>query len=172
MKRNNKKVLLTLVSLVLILCVTVGGTLAYLFANTVPLKNIFNPTKVTTLVTEEFDGTTKSNVCIKNTGDIDAKIRATVIITFQNEKGEVYGQLPVEGKDYEIDWGTGTDWEEHNDGFYYYLKPVAPDTSTTALIKSITSIGEPPAGYTLCVEILGSGIQADGIPTGSHPWYD
>ena len=167
MKRNNKKVLLTLVSLVLILCVTVGGTLAYLFANTVPLKNIFNPTKVTTDVTEDFDGTTKTNVCIKNTGDIDAEIRATVIITFQNEKGEVYGQLPVEGEDYEIEWGDG--WTAGNDGFHHYPDTVAPGESTSALIDSITSKGTPPAGYKLCVEILGSGIQAVGI-TGTHPW--
>ena len=44
----NKKSVAVLVSLALLMCLAVGGTLSYLIAESGPLVNIFNHTKVTT----------------------------------------------------------------------------------------------------------------------------
>lgn len=159
-----KKSLITLVSILAILCVTVGGTLAYLVTTSGPVTNTFNPSKVTTAVEESFDGKRKSDVKIKNTGDTDAYIRAAVVVTWQDKDGNVYGQSPA-SSDYKIEWGK--DWVNHSDGFWYYTKPVAAGNTTGNLINSCTrtSVGTAPDGYHLNVEIIGSGIQSKGMGT-------
>ena len=148
-----------LVSLLLLLTVIVGGTIAFLMDSDGPLNNLFNPSQVTTKVEETLSVDTKKDVYIKNTGDTDAWIRAAVVVTWQNAEGYVYGQAPVEGMNYDITWGTG--WKTGDDGFYYWPSPVAAETGVTGdLIETISPKGNPPAdGYYLTVEIIGSGIQ-------------
>lgn len=165
-----------LVCLLLALGCTVGGTLAYIFTNTSPVKNIFQPTEVTTTVVEEFDGETKSDVQIKNTGSTDAWLRAAVVVTWQNAAGEVYGQAPVQGTDYSISYNLSeqTDpagqWHLGKDGFYYWTSPVAPEGLTGVLITECTYTANAPDGYTLAVEILGSGIQSKPAAPFNDNW--
>ena len=170
-RRRSGKSIALLVSLLLLATVTVGGTLAFLVDTAGPLHNLFNPSEVTTQVEETINGTTKSNVYIKNTGDTDAWIRAAVVVTWQNEDGNVYGQAPAKDTNY-TNWRPGTDWMQGGDGFYYYTKPVAAGESTaTALIAEISPIGNPPAdGYYLTVEIIGSGIQSKPANVFSTEW--
>lgn len=158
-RRTGKSAAL-LVSLLLLLTVTVGGTIAFLMDSDGPLNNLFNPSKVTTYVDETLDGETKKDVKIKNTGDTEAWIRAAVVVTWQDKDGNVYGQAPVAGTNYTA-WTPGTDWLTGDDGFYYYKYPVAAGATTSnALITQISPIGNSPAeGYYLTVEIIGSGIQ-------------
>lgn len=164
-----KKSLITLVSLLAILCVTVGGSLAFLVDTDGPVTNTFNPSKVTTSVEEDIETNpkVKQNVKIKNTGDTDAYIRATVVVTWQDAQGNVYGKQPVAGTDYTISFNTDaqTDpagkWVKYG-GFYYWTETVAPDATTGVLITSCTYTANAPTGYSLAVEIIGSGIQADG----------
>lgn len=157
-RRSGKSAAL-LVSLLLLLTVTVGGTIAFLMDSDGPLSNLFNPSQVTTKVEETLSGDTKKDVYIKNTGDTDAWIRAAVVVTWQDAGGNVYGQAPVDGTNYEITWGTG--WQTGDDGFYYWTSPVKAETGVTGdLIETISPKGNPPAdGYYLTVEIIGSGIQ-------------
>ena len=171
--RKPVKTVVLLVSLLLLVCAAVGGTIAFLVDTSGPLTNQFTPSKVATRVEEYREGTKKSNVCIRNTGDTKAWIRAAVIITWKNDKGEVYGQMPVTDPncqhqncdcDYCITYGTANGWSKAADGFWYYDESVAADGVTKALITSCTTIGTAPAdGYYLNVEILGSGIQAEGM---------
>ena len=158
--RRSEKSAALLVSLLLLLTVTVGGTIAFLMDSDGPLHNLFNPSQVTTYVDETVSGDTKSNVKIQNTGDTDAWIRAAVVVTWQDTDGNVYGQTPKAGENYTA-WTPGTDWVKGADGFYYYTKPVAAQAATAnALIAEIKPIGTSPAeGYYLTVEIIGSGIQ-------------
>lgn len=158
------KAMALIVSILLMLTVTIGGSLAYLIATSDAVTNTFNPSHVTTAVEETLDNNVKKDVKIKNTGDTAAYIRAAVVVTWQNANGDVYGQKPVAGVDY-TNWTPGADWVEGNDGFYYYKKPVEPNMSTaTALISGIEALSSSPAEeYSLCVEVLGSAIQADGV---------
>ncbi|MBQ2888511.1 MAG: hypothetical protein IJE29_06305 [Firmicutes bacterium] len=160
-----------LASLLLVVGVTVGGTLAYIVAGSGPVENEFTPSKVTTAVVESFDGTTKSDVKIRNTGDTTAYIRAAVVVTWQNEDGNVYGQKPVEKTDYDIEWNLNNGWKKAADGFYYWTSPVKSDDEdaqncyTGVLIESCepNDNNTAPKGYSLAVEIIGSGIQS--VPT-------
>lgn len=164
-----KKSIALLISLILVLTVTVGGTLAFLIATSDTVKNTFTPSSVTTEVYEEFENNLKKNVSIKNTGDTAAYIRAAVVVTWQDENGNVHGTVPANG-DYEITYNLYDQtnpvgkWELGTDGFYYWTSPVAPDATTGVLITEAKPLKAAPAeGYTLCIEILGSGIQS--VPT-------
>lgn len=175
MKHNNgnnrlanrwKKSTLFIGALLTCMVVTVGGTVAYLVADSDEVVNKFTPSEVTTEVTEDTTNDVKTDVQIKNTGDTDAYIRAAVVVTWQDEKGNVYGQAPAEN-DYEISW-KGIDngsWRKGPDGFYYHLSPVAGGKNTNVLFTDceVSEDAEVPIGYYLNVEILGSGIQS--VPT-------
>lgn len=152
-------------SLVLIIVMFVGITAAFLITGDGPIKNIFKPSNVSCQVNEEsFDGETKTNVTIANTGDTEAYIRAAIVVTWKDaENGNVYAGKPVAGEDYTISLNE-TDWFLGDDGFYYYKNPVLNGDSTTVLIYSCAAIeSNTPAGYGLNVEILGSAIQS--VPT-------
>lgn len=158
-----------MVSILLVICFVVSGTIAFLYDSSDVIENRFVPTQVSTEVGETLSGTTKSNVSIKNTGTTDAWIRATVLITWQNENGDVYATAPELDEDYTIVYGEG--WIVGADGFRYYTAPVAAGKNTAVLIKSCTTVGNPPAkDYYLNVEILGSGIQSKPASVFNTEW--
>ena len=181
MFKNNRKNKITLLAvLALAICLAVGGTLAYILDISGIVTNAFDPGVVTTEVTETLDGDVKSDVAIKNTGNVEAYLRATIVVNWKNAAGDVYGKYePVastatEINDYtlvlqEYDELDEAKWIQGSDGLYYWTKPVLSDDedanncSTGALIASCTMNNRPadlPEGYTLSVEILGSGIQS------------
>lgn len=168
-KRNSrhKKSAVFGISLGLLLGFMITGTGAFLLDASDPVTNTFQSSKITTTVEETLEGDTKSNVSIKNTGDTDAWIRAKVIITWQDERGNVYGSEPSAGKDYTIQWNIAEKadnepcWVEGSDGFYYWTGQVAPEGSTGILIKECKyQKDRAPEGYALTVEIIASGIQS------------
>ena len=161
-KRKNEKLILLLSALVLILTLAVGTTLAYLYAQTDPLVNTFEPIKVSCEVEEKFDGKIKKDVKIENTGDTAAYIRAAVVVTWVSSDGSVAAEAPVAGTDYQMTYAENTGWIEGSDGFRYYQKPVDPDAFTGILIQNCTQMQEKE-GYTLSVEIVVSAIQS--LPT-------
>lgn len=169
-KKMSLKKISLLVSLALIMVITVGATLAYLVTHTNSIENKFTPTKVTCEVDETFNGQVKKDVSINNTGDIDAYIRATVVVTWQDSAGNVYATAPEENKDYIIEYNT-SDWQRGNkDGYYYHTASVAKDENTAVLIKECKPVnGRAPKGYTLHVEIIAEAIQADGVDSEGHP---
>ena len=164
LSKTDTKSTTLLVSILLLISVSLGGTIAYLAVTGNSITNIFNPSTVTTSVDETREGKVKSNVRIENTGDTDAWIRATVVVTWKNDEGEVYGQKPLEGTDYEVVWNKAN-WIQGNDGFWYYKNPVpaGPGKYTDYLITSCEYKANAPTGYYLNVEILGSGIQSKPV---------
>lgn len=157
-------------SILTLLIGMVGGSLAYLITSTDPVKNVFTPGSVTPDITEEFDGSVKKNVAVKNTGDVSAYIRAKVLITWQyagegEENGNVLNELPVKDTNYTVSYTKNSGWVyRSDDGYYYYTSPVGAQQSTNDLIDELRVISEAPQeGYTLHVEILSQAIQADGV---------
>lgn len=116
----------------LLLALAISGTIAWLTTKDAPITNTFNPSKVACEVTESFNGTVKSSVNVKNTGDIDAYIRVKLVTYRTNEQGQHIGgtaELP--------EFTPGAGWVAYN-GYYYYTKPVAPNAQPEkALISSI-----------------------------------
>lgn len=162
-KSAKRKSFIVLFSLALILLFAVGGTIAYIVTSTNDVKNTFEPAQVACEVEEQFDGNVKSDVKIRNTGDINAYIRAAVIITWKDSDGNISAVAPVAGTDYNIIYQLG-DWIKGSDGYYYFKNPVAAGAVTgTALIDScelLESCNRPGDNYDLSVEILADAIQS------------
>ena len=181
---NKKSIIIT--SVVLLLLVAVGTTLAYVFTATDPVENTFKPSKVACAVVENNGtpvtgslintGDTKSNVQIKNTGDTDAYIRVAVVVNWMSADGsKVWAQKPIQGTDYTITYNLEDGWFDGGDGFYYYNAPVAPGGFTSVLIEEAKLIGTPPTGidnteYFLSIEIVASAIQSKPTTTVSNQW--
>lgn len=157
-RKNAKTVVIAALCLCLIACTVVGGVYAYLTAKTDPVSNEFIPAKVSCSVEEDFTDGVKSNVTVRNTGNIDAYIRATMVATYVSEDGKVLATAPVEGVDYIVDW-TADGWKKGADGYWYHIKPVAPGETTGCLINSAQAVSSL-SGYRLNIQILATGIQS------------
>ena len=169
--RTRKKKVNVAVIAVLFLCIiagTVGGAYAYLTAKTDPISNEFIPAKVSCLVEEDFAEGVKSNVKVRNTGNIDAYIRAVVVATFVSEDGKVLATAPKESVDYFIQWGDDG-WIKGQDGYWYHTKPVKPEETTVLLIESAYELSVPD-GYRLHLQILATGVQSDPAIAVQEAW--
>lgn len=172
---NGKRVMKTkqpvaLVAILVLLCCTVAGTVAYLVTSTDPVTNTFTPASVTTQVEEKFDGTTKSDVQIKNTGNIDAYIRVAVIVNWADENGNVYGgATPVASTDYTT-LTLQTGWIKVGD-YYYYTSAVPAHNSTGTLFEPIKQLRDcADTNYKLQVTILADGIQSVPADAVEEAW--
>ena len=157
-KRRSKKTGMLFLSLLLVIGMVVGGTLAWLSTKDAPIQNTFLPTKVTCKVTESFDGSTgvKSNVNVENTGDIDAYIRVKLVTYRTNNAGKHIGGTA------EINFEPGKGWVKH-DGYYYYTLPVAPGGKPkTNLTDGMTLTRSYPDtdGGKQAVDVMAEAIQS------------
>lgn len=165
MKRY-RRILLVFACVGALLITTNLLTNAWLLDSTQEEVNVFVPGTVTTEVEEEFDGETKENVYIKNTGNIDAYIRAAVIAVWKTEEGDISG-TPVSSVDFpELPVLTG--WFKGDDGFYYHKEMVAPGALTSKLIG--TFVMPVKEGLMFELQIIASGIQADPPKAVTESW--
>ena len=119
----------------------------------------------------ENGNSVKSNVQIKNTSNVDAYIRVTLVANWVNTKtNAVYAQQPVADTDYTLVLNTAANDGWFKVGNYYYCKTkIAADDMTPVLINSCSQIeGKVPEGYTLQLQVIAEAIQADGV-NGSAP---
>ena len=169
-KSGLRKSVATVLSLLIILTVSVGGTLAYLITHTDPVRNQFTPSSVACQVNESFDGTIKSHVNVTNTGDTEAYIRVKLVTYRVNDKGDHIGgtaKIP--------DFTPGTNWVKYDDGYYYYTKPVAPGKSpATELIdeSGITLSGTyaDADGGKQVIEVMAEAIQSGPAEAVGNSW--
>lgn len=141
----------------LLLALAISGTVAWLTTKDAPITNTFNPSKVACEVTESFNGTVKSSVNVKNTGDIDAYIRVKLVTYRTNEQGQHIGgtaEIPA--------FTPGAGWVAYN-GYYYYTKPVAPNAQPEkALIDSIElkASYDDADGGKQAIDVMAEAIQS------------
>lgn len=161
-KRRSKKTGTLFLSLLLVIGMVVGGTIAYLTTKTDGTVNTFTPSKVSCEVTEKFDGSTgvKSDVNVTNTGNIDAYIRVKLVTYRVNKDNQHIGgeaQIPT--------FTLGAGWAYH-EGYYYYTLPVAPgEQPKTNLTDSMTLVGsyDDADGGKQVIEVMAEAIQANGV---------
>lgn len=126
--KGRGRLAMMVLSVVLLLGVAIGGTIAWLSTKTTPVTNTFTPAEVTCKVEEDFDPDTgkKTNVNVTNTGNIAVYIRVKLVTYRTNDAGQHIGgtaELPV--------FTRGKNWVEHG-GYYYYTLPVAPGKEPAA----------------------------------------
>lgn len=158
-KRRSKKTGMLFLSLLLVIGMVVGGTVAWLSTKSAPITNTFLPSKVACQVQEEFNSTTgvKTNVNVENTGDIDAYIRVKLVTYRTNDQGQHIGgtaSLPT--------FTLGANWVSY-DGYYYYTLPVAPgerpETNLTDSMMLIDSYTDADGGKQ-AIDVMAEAIQS------------
>lgn len=174
MARNFNKIkkIGLLTSLLILATVIVGGTFAYLATKTTDVINTFTPANVPIEVVEKFDGKTKTDVKIQNDGNIPAYIRATYVVNWATETGEIWGTPPT-AAEYTIDVNTDQ-WVKHSDGYYYYVTgAVDPEDQTDNFINSCSledDVNPPESGYYLRVDILAQSVQSEPADAIEELW--
>ena len=168
---------LLLAALAVIAMGVVGGTVAYLVTNTGSVVNTFEPGYVSCRINEkgpdgkkDFENnvdTEKKNVTVTNTGNVDAFIRAAIIVTWKDSAGNIAATVPVKDTDYSMELNE-TNWKKQGD-YYYYNSSVESMGTTENLIKSCTVLN-PNGDYNLSVEILADAIQSTPATAVIEAW--
>lgn len=166
-RRGTKRLSTLLLSVILVVTIAVGGTVAYLVTQDKPITNTFTPSHVNCEVTEDFNGTVKSNVNVTNIGDTDAYIRVKLVTYRVNQDGQHIG-----GTATIPEFDPGTNWFEYG-GYYYYTLPVKPNEQPTSnLISSITLKDSYPDadGGKQVIEVMAEAIQSAPAKAVGESW--
>lgn len=165
-----KRSLVLVVSVLVLLLAVAGGTLAWLTANTGPVVNTFDPAQVSCAVTEDFNGTIKSNVNVTNTSDIYAYIRVKLVTYRVNAQNQHIGgtaEIP--------EFKPGEGWVKYGE-YYYYTRPVAPDNNSPDIplidetgIKLTGSYDDADGGKQV-IEVMAEAIQSSPAEAVGKSW--
>ena len=155
MKKISRKLVL-LLSLVAVLAITVGGTLAYLQATTGLLTNTFKLADVHTKIEEELSDT--KQVSILNEGESDVYVRVRLSLSGltkgQMDTVQVISDGSADAKDYKdkdcITILTHGKWAQttsvfNPDGFFYYTAELDAGKTTEQPLEVVVGSG---AGVT------------------------
>lgn len=168
-KRPTGRLAAMALATVLLLALTIGGTVAWLTSKTNDITNTFTPSKVMCAVSEFFDEDTgvKSNVNVTNVGDTDAFIRVKLVTYRTNAEGKHIGGVAEVPK-----FTPGDGWVKYGD-YYYYTKPVAPNAQPEkALIDNIqlaSSYPDADGGYQ-AMDVMAEAIQSQPAQAVGEAW--
>ena len=160
-KQPCKRAVGIVVALVLLLCVSVGGTLAYLVATDGPITNIFSPATTAIRVDETCADNVESSIVVTNTGNTAVYIRVALVSGTENAEGN----LVVDSYKNLNDLTLGSGWAQHTDGYYYYTSPVAAYGATANLLGSSVTLAE---GQTITV--LAQCVQSEPSNAAVEAW--
>ena len=166
--RMNRTAILFM-AIIMLIGAVVGSTVAFLIDETAPVENAFEYAKVSCEVTEEFKNNTKEHVQVKNTGTTDAYIRATYVVNWLDAQGNIVASVP-DGYSYTLTENPNSKWTKGNDGYFYYLSPVAPGASTPGSLLTCTVTRPENPEYRLSVEILATAIQSTPAKAVTEAW--
>ena len=160
---RKRRLKVALIALMTILCCGIGGTFSWLAVESQQITNLFDVGAVSSEIIEgSFSGISKSNVSIKNTGNVEAYIRAAIVPSWENAEGDA---VPLHAGLDDMDISLGSDGWLLSGGYYYFKTPVGAGELTPVLIKSASvkeSSAGYQAGYKMNLTILCDAIQADG----------
>ena len=167
-KGRNFKAGTLLISVLLLVAVAAGGTIAYLFTQTDAITNTFNPSHVSCQVIEDFNGAVKSNVNVTNTSDIAAYIRVKLVTYRVNNEGKHIGgtaEIPA--------FDLGGNWVKYGE-YYYYTLPVAPNggqpASNLADSMTLTSSYSDADGGHQAIDVMAEAIQSVPAKAVGEAW--
>lgn len=147
-----------LIAVLLLISTAVGSTAAFLVTKTEPVVENFAYAQVSCQVTDTLG--------VKNTGTAQAYIRASYAVNWRDGEGIIAAVTP-EG--YRCELEKGLQWEEGEDGYFYYPDPVDPGGETPSLLTCSVSRPENPE-YTLSVEVVAEAIQSNPAEAAEEAW--
>ena len=171
-KKTVIKILPIVAAILFLVSVASVGAYAFLSSTADEITNRFVPAVVTCQVQENFAGGVKSDVAVKNTGNISAYIRVYVTVNWEKTEADndtYMAETPVENVDYTLR-ASENGWVRGNDGFWYYTVAVLPEEVTQNVIDSVVLNVTPPEGCKLNVTVLASAIQAEPVSVVEEQW--
>lgn len=130
-----KPIIRILLSVLLVVVVAVGGTLAYLVASDSPLLNTFALMHISTEIEEDEEGTAADKKpVVKNTGTADVYVRAYAYVVMVDEDGNEY--VDPDLSKYVVPQYNTDKWTEKG-GYYYYKGKLAPTHATEPLFNGV-----------------------------------
>lgn len=178
--RWNRSFVVLAALLVLVLGI-VGTTLAWLTDKTKDLTNTFEYAKVSCQVLEDVNSneTQKTNVRIQNTGNTEAYIRATYVVTYRDNTGSILYETLSNGR-WKVDLSdiiNKESWVKGEDGYWYCKTPVAPGAETPKLFNApingngtFLNDGRSNEQAITYVEILATAIQSQPVNAVNEAW--
>ena len=166
-----RKEFVLLCSIAILLIGMVGGSLAYLFMGTDAVTNTFTAPEIGVTIPEHFDKDVKKDVKVTNSCDFPVYARATYVVYWLDENGNVVPTKPVEGIDYTI--SIGDDWEQNGDYWYYnQLLGVDENSTSTDFIVLCQELenGGNAQKYKLVVDVIGEVVQAEPVDAVTELW--
>lgn len=165
--RFNARLTAIVLATVALLALAIGGTIAWLNAETDPVVNSFSYGKITTEIEEKFENNVKENVAAKNTGSTDAFIRIKLVSYRTNATGQrIGGAAPLQS------FTLGKNWVKYGD-YYYYTLPVTPTHSTGILVDRIELVtyDDADGGYQ-SIDVIAEAIQSTPVQAVKDAWGD
>ncbi len=158
-----------LIAMLLLISTAVGTTVAFLMTNTEPVESSLEYARVSCEATESLGMNASRYVQVKNTGTVNAYIRATYVVNWLDSEKNVVASVP-EGYSYTLTENPSGNWIKGKDGYFYYLTPVAPGYSTAGSLLTCTATYPDHPEYTLSVEILAEAIQSTPKKAIAEAW--
>ena len=165
--RMNKLAILFM-AVIMLIGAAVGTTVAFLVTNTDSVVNNFTYGTIGTRIDENFDGATKKDVKVTNTGDTPAFIRATYVVTWRDASGNIVSSVPA-GYTYDLKVNPDGKWQQVG-SYYYYPYAVGKNESTDGSLLTCTVTHPENPEYFLNVEIVASAIQSEPITAVQEAW--
>lgn len=161
---NGKRSLAALIALVLIICVAVGGTIAYIVTQTDKVENKFTPADVEIKINEIVNDNIKSSITVENVQadkNVPCYIRVKLVSNTQDKDGNVTGSAAIG------EFNLNDKWFDGGDGCYYYKDVVNVGASTANLLADGSKITLTTGQV---VEVLAEGIQATPDKAVTSAW--
>lgn len=188
-KKHRSKHSMLIVSLVLLIAVAIGGTIAYLRDATNAVTNTFTPAEVKVTIHEDKDATTKSNIKFTNPDMENGKpldtvpvyIRATLVVYWKDADGNIIappkdsavkvGSVDINDAPAKNNEDPVSDWFKVG-SIYYYPDPVAPGETTSVMLDTIT-VSIPNGSTAKCyIDVRAEAIQATPDTAVEQAWPD
>lgn len=143
-----------------------GTVLAYMFRQTAPIENPFEPAKVACEVTEVTDNpiTEKSSITVQNTGTINAYLRVRLVTYWVDGAGNVAGKASPP-----LSVPLANGWIAGPNNTYYYKTPVEPTKFTTELLNGTITL-EQDGDYRQVIEVFAEAIQSSPSDAVTDSW--
>lgn len=122
--------LIPVLSIVLVLLVGVGATLAYFSLTTDPVINTFQAGSAGVVINEKVSGNVKSEITVTNTGKTPVFVRVRLVSYLVDTEGNVLAQSSPS-----VNFTKSDNWVIIGD-YYYYNAPLGAGATTADLLNT------------------------------------
>ena len=155
-----RKMLILVISLVLLVAVSAGATLAYFHLASGPVINTFQAGTVGAEVHETLNGNTEEAITVTNTGDSPVYVRVRLISYYELNDGTVDGAKASPA----VSFTLGENWKSIG-SYYYYTKPLGTGATTSDLLGSNVTMASGQV-----IEVLADTVQATPDQAVAEVW--